>query len=78
MRVQANIPVPEVMVMNVGGATGVHSPGYPEDGAYALDMQVPPNCPLPPPLIQHCETMLCSVALQSVVLPAGVRPGLCA
>ena len=39
-RAQVGIPVPDVMVINVGGATGDPSPGDPADGEFALDMQV--------------------------------------
>ena len=62
MLAQVGIPVPNIMVTNVGGATGVYTPEDPADGEYALDMQVQSAIPpLPIPT-------LCSALLQPVML----------
>ena len=58
MLAQIGIPVPSIMVKNVGGATGVYTRGDPADGEYALDMQVQPAIPPAP----NPNAMLCSAA----------------
>ena len=58
MLAQVGIPVPDVMVENVGGATGVYTPGDPADGEYALDMQVRSNHSL----ATSPNAVLCSTA----------------
>ena len=80
MHMQVEIPVPEVVVKNVGGATGVYKRNDPADGEYALDMQVGPFRPSARtrsrlPFMSPVDALLCNLACFWMGFELSALPG---